>query len=179
MTLAIWVNALGFQCVWWALALTVPAGHGWIGLLAAVTYVLGQLRCTNDRPQMLKAIALSAGLGLMGDTALAQLTDVVFMTVNPAPLSKFQPWWLLLLWVSLGCTLQSSLKWLCKWPKFSVVLSALAGVISYQMAVPMGLMQWHDASPYWVLIFVWGMCFPVLLFEVNGASSNQQNFRSI
>jgi hypothetical protein len=173
MNHAIWVNALGFQCVWWALALSVPNGQGWIGISVALTYVFGQLRYTNDQPQMLRAIALTAGLGLVGDTALAQLTNLVFMPVNPAPLSELQPWWLFLLWISLGCTLQSSLKWLCKWPKLSVVLSAFAGVISYKMAIPIGLMQWQGVSPYWILIFVWALCFPVLLFAVNGHSSGR------
>jgi hypothetical protein len=178
MSKALWFNALGFQGVWWALALGVPRGFGVLSALIASAYLIWQWQQAKHRNLVVLSVMSCAALGLVADTLLGLLGGVTFTAANPAPFEGIQPWWLCLLWMSLGCTLHSSLQWLCHWPKLSVLLSAVAGVASYEAAIPLGLMHWQSSAAYWVLVFVWGMCFPVLLFALNGRWPNTPQPRS-
>ena len=173
MSKALWLNALGFQCTWWALALGVPLGLGGLSAVVALAYVIWQWQQAVHRKSLMRSVLVCAISGFIADTVLGIVGGVHFLPTNPAPFEALQPWWLGLLWMSLGCTLHSSLQWLCNWPKLSIGLSAIAGVASYQAAIPLGLMQWQGSAPYWILVFVWGLCFPVLLFGVNGKWPSQ------
>ncbi len=173
MSKALWLNALGFQCVWWALALGVPRGLGVLSAVVALAYVIWQWQQAEDRESHMLSMLACVISGFFADMALGIVGGVHFMPTNPAPFEALQPWWLTLLWMSLGCTLHSSLQWLCNWPMLSVGFSAIAGVASYQAAVEFGLMQWQGSAPYLILVFVWGLCFPVLLFGVNGKWPSQ------
>ena len=165
---AVVINALGFQLVWWAMALGLPQSRFSLIVLVSLAHVALHLRQSADARAEFKAMAASVALGLAVDTALIQWAQVTVHPANPAPLASVQPWWLLLLWICLGCTLRSSMKWICDWPRLGAALCAVAGVLSYQAAVGFGLMDWQGLMPYAILVVAWGVCFPVLVLWSNG-----------
>lgn len=165
---AVVINALGFQLVWWAMALGLPQSRFALIVLVSLAHVALHLRQSADARAEFKAMAASVVLGLAVDTALIQWAQVTVHPANPAPLASVQPWWLLLLWICLGCTLRSSMKWICDWPRLGAALCAVAGVLSYQAALGFGLMDWQGLMPYAILVVAWGVCFPVLVLWSNG-----------
>ena len=165
---AVLLNAAGFQVVWWAMALGLPRALSvWVAVVALLFMAHHLWQSTHWRHE-LGVIAASAALGVVVDTSLMQWGQVRVQPVNPEPLAQIQPWWLLLLWMCLGCTLRSSMQWICNWPRVGAVLCAIAGVLSYEAAKGFGLMSWTGVLPDVILAGVWGVCFPVLVLWSNG-----------
>ena len=155
------IQLIGFQLVWFAWALGVPAGLLWPGLVASVAFLalhgLWQPSARIDREAVLWSVL--CGLGL--DSALMHLDLLSFALPNPDPLAGLQPWWMGLLWACLGCTLHHSLAWLKPRPLLAAGLGGVSGVLSYEAAARMGALSLPQPELAWPLLAVfWAVFVP-------------------
>lgn len=155
------IQLAGFQLVWFAWAMGVPAGLLWPGLVASVAFLgLHGLWRTSARADR-RAVMVSVLCGLGLDSGLMHLGLLTFAIPNPEPLSQWQPWWMGLLWACLGCTLHHSLAWLESRPLLAAGLGAVSGVLSYEAAARMGGLTMPQPELAWpVLALFWAVFVP-------------------
>jgi hypothetical protein len=150
---------IGFQVVWFAWALGVPQGWLWPGALASIVFLASHHRDLRLQARDRLAVLWCAGCGFVFDSVLMQLNWLSFEALNPGPLRGWQPWWMLLLWACLGCTLHHSLGWLRGRVGLAVPLCGVAGVLSYQAAAQMGALSLPGQPGAWVTLALFWACF--------------------
>ena len=160
-TAFLWLNALGFQAVWWAWAWGAPTGQALWPALGSVLFLVLHFAGTPDPRRDTLSVGLCVVVGFLFDTAMMQAGMIEFALPNPAPLDQVEPGWMLLLWACLACTLHTSLAWLQHWPKGVFPLSAVLGWLSYEAAHRLGALSlegsaWCIAS----LLLFWGVFIP-------------------
>ncbi len=153
------LQIIGFQVVWFAWALGVPQGRLWPGALASIVFLASHHRLLRLEVRDRLAVLWCVGCGFVFDSALMQLNWLGFEALNPDPLSGWQPWWMLLLWACLGCTLHHSLGWLRGRVWLAVPLCGVAGVLSYQAAAQLGALRLPGQHGAWLLLGVFWACF--------------------
>jgi hypothetical protein len=156
------LQLIGFQGVWFAWALGIPAGMLWPGVMASTTFLLlhGLWRKSAAADQ--QAVLISILAGFLLDSLLMHLGWLSFAVSNPDPLALWQPWWMALLWACLGCTLHHSLAWLKDRALLAAILGAASGVLSYEGAARMGTLTlipsewaWPLLALFWALFVPW------------------------
>lgn len=153
---------LGFQAVWWAWALGIPAGLMWPGVLISLVFLglhgLWRPQAQADR----RAVGCAVLAGAVMDSLLMQTGLLTFAMGNPAPLADLQPGWMALLWACLGCTVHHSLAWLKGRVVLAAGLSAVSGVLSYEgaarlgaLALPQPMLAWALLAVFWAAFLPW------------------------
>ncbi|MEY2805581.1 MAG: hypothetical protein RL657_2917 [Pseudomonadota bacterium] len=153
------LQIIGFQLVWFAWALGVPRGWLWPGALASCLFLLAHGQTWRHDRRDRSALLLCVCFGFVLDSVLMHLGWLSFEVLNPGPLAAWQPWWMLLLWACLGCTLHHSLAWLKERVWLAVPLCGVAGVLSYQAAAEMGALSLPGQIPAWLVLTVFWACF--------------------
>lgn len=160
----VWLNVLGFQGVWWVMALGLPAGHLAWAMSLGLAYVSWHAWVNRSHWYLeAKVVMACVVLGWLSDSALGHWGQTSFSHANEAPWSAWQPMWLMVLWACLGCTVRTSLTWMTGRPRMGALLSAAAGLLSYEAARVMGLMQWSGWQTPVLLLACWGGVFPLLV----------------
>lgn len=150
---------VGFQVVWFAWALGVPMGWLWPGALASIVFLWAHRQTLRHATRDRLAVIWCAGCGFVFDSVLMQLGWLSFEALNPGSLGDWQPWWMLLLWACLGCTLHHSLGWLKGRAWLAVPLCGVAGVLSYQAAAQMGALGLPGQGRAWLSLALFWACF--------------------
>jgi hypothetical protein len=161
--LGIWLQAIGFQLVWFAWALGVPDDLLWPGAVVSVVFLLAHRLWQAHRRTDLHCVSVCLLFGILLDSVLMHWGWLSFAQLNPAPWEVLQPWWMGLLWACLGCTIHHSLAWLKGRLALSLSLSALAGVLSYAAAHRMGALELTQFGPACIALgLFWGLFIPLL-----------------
>jgi Protein of unknown function (DUF2878) len=158
------VNALGFNVVWFAWALGVPANQLIVPAFLSVVFIGWHLKTSHCAKHDLKLIVVSFGAGLVFDTALQLLNFVQFAAINPKPLDWLQPWWMAFMWMAFACTLNHSMVWLARlhW-LFAGFISGVFGYLSYAGAAKLGALELAAGyAPMLVLFVFWAVFIPFL-----------------
>lgn len=157
-------NALGFNVIWFALALGAPANSFIVPVFLSLLLITLHLTTSRAARQdaLLIGICILAGFGF--DSFLQTFDLVQFAMPNPAPLHALQPWWMAFLWMAFACTLNHSLAWMrtLHW-FFAGLLSGLFGYASYVGAMKLGALQLANGTmPIIVLCVFWAVFVPLI-----------------
>ena len=159
----IWLQAIGFQIVWFAWALGVPEGLLWPGWCASTLFLAAHQLWRAEHREDLFLVLTCSMMGLLHDSVLMHWGWLAFPQTNPPPWDVLQPIWMAALWACLGCTLNHSLGWLRGRLSLAMPLSALTGVLSYLAADRMGALDLIQPLPACIVLAVfWGLYIPLL-----------------
>ena len=155
------LNVLGFQAVWLAWAWGAPLGQALWPALGSVLFLVLHFAVAPNKRRDAWALLLCVGVGAVFDTAMMQSGMIDFALPNPAPLDPVEPFWMLLLWACLGCTLHTGLAWLQRWPRGTYPISAVFGWLSYEAAHRLGALSLADNALCMAsLLLFWGVFIP-------------------
>jgi len=149
-----WVNAIGFQVIWWACILYREDA------VIVVSFLLTLHLIFHSEPiaEMIIVVALAA-LGFMIDTALTLSGFFVFSD------SLLPPLWLFLLWMGFVATLRQSLAFFSKRFYLGALAGALGGSTTYIAAAKLGAVSlgFSLSQSLLILAAIWLFLFPLLL----------------
>ncbi|WP_136679863.1 DUF2878 domain-containing protein [Neptunomonas sp. XY-337] len=151
-----WVNAIGFQAVWWgSILLGDTAAFAVLALLA--------LHLAFHSQPIVEARVVIAS-GVVGFSVDSLLTVAGVFTF-PSLILSLPPIWLLLLWFAFSATLRNSLSVLRKYRVLASVLGAVAGASTYIAAAKLGAVElsFGYLATFLLLLPVWAVLFPCLL----------------
>ena len=151
------INAIGFQGVWWSVVFLKNGSLPLVALFIGINFYLHRHRSYEEW----KWVFLVFLLGITGDSLLSGLGVIVFDTK-----SFLLPMWMIGLWLSFSCTLNSSLSWVFHGSFYKVgLIGAAGGASSYWAADRLEVLQISQPL-IWSLSFI-GL-FWFLIFSVYG-----------
>ena len=161
-TLALVVNAMGFQAVWFAWALGAPQGEWALPALISGLYLAQHLRWSTTRRADVYAVLACVFVGGSFDTAMMQMQWLSFSLPNPEPWQSVQPVWMAMLWACLACTVHTSLRWLSGLSVWAYPVSGVFGFLAYEAASQLGALNRTDnlasvvaLGLFWALFLPW------------------------
>jgi Protein of unknown function (DUF2878) len=157
-------NALGFNVVWFALALGAPANSFIVPVFLSLLFIVFHLVTSQTARQDVGLIGVCIFIGFGFDSFLQTWGWVQFAAPNPSPFHALQPWWMTFLWAAFACTLNYSLAWMrfLHW-FFASLLSGLFGCFSYFGAMKLGALQLATGDvPIFVLFCFWATFMPLV-----------------
>ena len=156
------LNALAFQSAWWALV----AGVGW-GLEGPAMIYGALLACVHlfVTARRLPEIQLALLVMLMGIVMDSLLQFFSVLRFEGSALFPLSPFWLWMLWLLFGLTLNSSMAFLKSQPWFlSAALGALFGPINYIAGAKLGAADVVQTLPnIAVLALSWMLALPLMV----------------
>ena len=160
-----WINQAFFQLSWPACVIGAANGLMWPGVLVVGLFAAWQLRPKRMHRRDPVVVGAFVATGLIMDTLWVRLGIVEYATAWPSP--EFIPAWLLLLWVSLGLTVNHSLGVFRKRWRLFALLATFGSPMSYSVAAGFGAVSW--LAPSWLVILcvgpVWGLVVGLLFRE--------------
>lgn len=161
--MALWLNAIGYQIVWFCAVIGAGAGLTWPALAAAGAFVAWQWAVSPQRAVDLHLIAVSVLCGIAIDGALAASGWVRYAAAWPS--NAFAPVWILAVWAAFAMTLTQSMRFLQSRLRWAWLLGAIGGPLAYVGAAG-GWGAVAFAPPRWIalglLCVAWSVAMPLL-----------------
>lgn len=159
----IWVNAIGYQVVWFCAVAGAGRGLAWAGPVAAAIFIPWQYAVSDRRAADLRLAALALACGCIVDGVAAATGWARYAA--PWPTSAFAPAWILAVWASFAMTLTQSLRFLHGRRALATLLGAVGGPLAYLGAargwgaISFAAPRWHAIA--W-LALAWALAMPLL-----------------
>jgi hypothetical protein len=158
--LPVLVNAVLFQCVWFAAVIGAGNGLAWPGVLAVAVFAAVTLRERATRASDLRLIAIAAVLGGLLDSAF--VASGLLRYAAQWPVAGLAPAWIVALWINLALALNHSLRWVRPHPAWAAVLGAIAAPLSY-LGAARGWDAVAFAEPMWRTLGIVAACWAALM----------------
>ena len=157
-----WVNALGFQLVWWMCIASVSRGLELQAMGACALLMTLHLYGSKTPLQEIKLAVFAGLLGIFVDSLLQYSGVIAFGGMSLGALS---PFWLWTLWVAFGFTLNASLDFLKHQNIFTVALLGLVlGPLNYYAGARWGAAQLSLSGTHLLALgVVWLLALPTLV----------------
>ena len=156
------LNAVVYQCAWFACVLGAAAQRPAIGIAVAAAAVLWHLHGARAPRRELQLIGIAVVAGALFESLL-----IASGWVRMAPsvlLGSFTPLWMVALWAAFATTLNVSLRTLRRRHLLCALLAAVGAPLAYAAAARLGAMQWERAPAAIVLIAAgWALILPMLM----------------
>ncbi|TBR12304.1 MAG: DUF2878 domain-containing protein [Lysobacter sp.] len=168
-----WIEAVGYQAVWFAAVVGAARGSYVPGVAAALAFIACHLLWATRLRQEVLLIVAGFACGLLVDGGLVRAGLVAF-GASPARFDVLgAPPWIFALWVCFALTLSRSLAVLQHRPALAALLGAIGAPLAYAGA-SRGWDVVTFADPAWQSIAAlglgWAIALPVLaLIARNGA----------
>jgi len=135
----VWINAIGYQLVWFAAVWGAASGHWWTAPLALVPFAAWYLSRPDGRiDAWLMPVAVLLGVAL--DSALAANDLVTYASAVPSPHAA--PVWIVAIWAAFALTLRHSFRFLHGRRVLAAVLGAIGAPLAYLGAAR----GWHAVA---------------------------------
>ncbi|MEP6632769.1 MAG: DUF2878 domain-containing protein [Luteimonas sp.] len=161
--MAIWVNAIGYQIVWFCAVIGAGGGRAWPGVVAAIVFIAWEWVRSKHRAADARLVISAILIGCVLDGALAWSGWARYAAVWPWPGAA--PVWILAVWASFAMTLTRSSRFIVARPMWALLLGAIGGPLAYSGASR----GWHAvdfATPTWrsllALAIGWSIALPLL-----------------
>ena len=157
------INALGFQIGWFTCIAAVRHDLEIPALLICSVLVVIHFVCSHTRLIDFKLSIICLGLGIAVDSSLQFFSVIDFYGWALGPLS---PFWLWMIWVMFGLTLNSSLSFLQSPHLFwSAIAGMVFGPVSYLAGTKLGAASFDNTLfPLATLAFIWMITLPLLVY---------------
>jgi hypothetical protein len=132
-------NIVSFQAGWFACVLGAARGYTWFGPVLVLVIAAAWLLAAARPLSLALVLVLSGVVGWCWDSWLSVLGLIGY---GPGPIpAPFAPLWILAMWVSLGTTLNVSLRWLRGQWWLAAFLGAVSGPLAYLGGARLGALQ--------------------------------------
>ena len=163
--LKLFLNAVGFQIVWFTCAFTVqsspPFNMVWIGL-ATLVFLSQHFYFNSNKSEFVLTLKV-ATLGWIIDTLLIQNHSILFEgSYFDSPLNV-QPFCMTCLWLSLGASLNHSLAWLKNFINWSPLIGSALGTLSYLAGEHFGVLHFESCEALFITAASWAVALPILI----------------
>ncbi|MDN3640970.1 DUF2878 domain-containing protein [Simiduia curdlanivorans] len=164
--IALLLNALLFQCVWWGIILSHDAS-AWLFIVLYCVFHIALI--SAHKSLEVGFVALVTGIGVAVD--LLWFSQGLMLYEG----ARHFPHWLIPLWLAFATTLPHSLSWLAKSKMLAAVFGALFGPLSYWAGA-----QFTEVSipnpVLWALAlgFFWALALPAFLHLWHRLESNSK-----
>jgi hypothetical protein len=160
-----WINLVGYQLVWFISVYGAGHGNAWLGVAAAVMFVVSQVLVSNQPMVELRLLAVAVCLGMVVDGALAASGGARYAASAPALPSGGAPVWILGLWAAFALTLNQTLTVLGPRPWLALAMGAIGAPLAY-MGAARGWQALVFEAPAWRgllwLALSWAIAMPLL-----------------
>ena len=178
--MALWLNAIGYQLVWFCAVIGAGDGHWWPGVAAAAVFIAWQFARSTHRAADLRLVATALACGLVVDGALAASGWGTY-AANPFG-DRAPPPWILAVWMSFAMTLRVSLAWLCRRPWLALAIGLVGGPLAY-LGAARGWGALVFAPPggrgMALLAVAWALAMPLLAWRARVGTGAAGGSRSI
>lgn len=157
------VNALLFQCLWFAAVLGAARGLWWPALPALAVLIAWCLRYSTWTRLDLRLMWVSAILGLVAESAFALTGVIDYATALPS--ESLAPFWILLMWCGFGLTINHSLWPLVRRPWTAALSGAVFGPLAYFGAARLGAVDGFGLATLETGLLIaaaWAACLTLL-----------------
>lgn len=160
--LRIAVNAVAYQCAWFACVLSAAALQPAIGIAVATMVVLWHLHSAAEPWRELGLVAVAVLIGTVFETFLVASGWVrmpqalLFASVTPL--------WMVALWAAFATTLNVSLRALRSRYLLSAMLASVGAPLAYYSGARLGALHWvHEAPALLAIALGWALLTPLLM----------------
>lgn len=166
------VNYVLFQLGWLACVWGAAAGYPWLSIAAILPAVILHLAWAYKPLVELRLLALCAAIGIVFDAGLLATSWVAFPNGNWIP--GLAPYWMMILWIFLGTTLNLSMAWMKGRHLLAFLLGAIGGPLAYLAGERLGGIELLNTTASMAALSVgWGIIMPLLA----GAAGRLNGFR--
>jgi hypothetical protein len=160
--LRVLMNAVVYQCAWFACVLSAAAHRPFVGIAAAIGAVLLHLYLAPSPRRELPLIALAILAGVLFESLLVASG---WVRASPAFLvGGVLPLWMAALWAAFATTLNVSLRALRHRYLLTALVAAVGAPMAYAAGAAMGAIQWVEPIPALLLIALgWAVVLPLLM----------------
>ncbi|CAN5620942.1 DUF2878 domain-containing protein [soil metagenome] len=161
--MGLWLNAIGYQIVWFCAVIGAGSGRWWPAVAAALVFVAWQWAVSRQRMADLRLLAVALGCGLVIDGAMAASGLAGYAAAWP--FAAFAPAWILAVWAAFAMTLNQSMRWMQPRLWVAGLLGAVGGPLAY-LGAARGWGAVEFAAPQWQallgLAVAWALAMPLL-----------------
>ena len=156
------VNAVVYQCAWFACVLSAAARQPYIGVAAAAATVLLHLYVA---PAPRRELLLMLLVTLAGAAFESLLLASGWVRSAPALLrGSAVPLSMVALWAAFATTLNVSLRALRHRYLLTAAIAAVGAPLAYKAGAALGALQWVEATPALLLVGGgWAVLLPLLM----------------
>jgi hypothetical protein len=171
------INAVGFQSAWWICVFGAGRGLDMLALAYGAALALMHLYWSDKRSQELRLACSVMLMGIAVDSLLQALGVIQFQGGSIGPLS---PFWLWMLWLLFGMTLNASLAFLKKKQLIlSAALGAVLGPVNYIAGAQAGAASMEITPAHVAVLSVcWLIALPIMVFAAQQTSPAVQPTKS-
>lgn len=169
-----WINLLGFQSVWLAVVFGASQGWQWLGVAAALLFVLATFRWGGKSTQDLRMIAICLPIGFALDSSLVYFGQLDYALDWPS--GSLAPLWIMALWLGFAATLNHSMGFLHNNPWMAAAFGFIGGPLSYFGAArAFSVVEFEGVMAFVWLAIGWGLALPgiVWLFRRMGPEARR------
>lgn len=151
------LNALAFQCAWWAIILFPGV---WTLVVLVVFFCQHFIWVSASFSRESLYILVVCSLGVAFDSVFFAAGLMTHAGANVMPL------WMIGMWLIFAATLRHSLNWLAFYPKLAIVLGAVVGPLSYLAGTEFTDVNIAVSMWLWALItgVFWSVFLPLMLY---------------
>jgi hypothetical protein len=160
--MAVVLNFIGFQVVWFSAIVGAARGSAWWGIAAAAVYLAGHLWHHRKTRQEIVVVVTAIMLGFIGDS----LMYASGWLTTPPGMARIEhaPAWLVALWAALGATVRHALGWLRDRLYLAALLGALSGPAAYHAGAVFGALSIDGAMATIAVGIEYALALPVLIW---------------
>ena len=164
------INFIFFQLVWFICIIGAATNETHAAVAFSLLIILFHLYLTKDKKNELKILLLASILGFLFDGFL--LKNELVLYANHGWSYSITPLWIIVLWMGFAITLNSSLSWLKKKIKLSVLLGAIGGPLAYLAGEKLNAVTILSPNAIIVIAIGWGIITPLLIIITNKLPKN-------
>jgi len=154
-------NYVLFQLGWFACVLGAANGWPTLGLPVVALAVLVHFWTARKAKREVCLLLICALSGLVFDSALLLTGWIEYP--NGIWLPGLAPYWIVIMWILFGTTLNRSLVWMRGRPRLSLLFGAVGGPLTYAAGQGLGAMNMLQPVPAMAALAVgWGILLPML-----------------
>ncbi|MGI8560461.1 MAG: DUF2878 domain-containing protein [Luteimonas sp.] len=161
--MAFWLNAIGYQTVWFCAVIGAGSGRWWPAVAASLVFVAWQWAASRQRGIDARLVGVALACGLVIDGGLAASGLARYAATWPS--AAFAPTWILAVWAAFAMTLNQSMRWLQSRLSAAAVLGAVGGPLAY-LGAARGWNAVEFSAPQWPALLalgaLWLLAMPLL-----------------
>ena len=158
------LNAVLFQCVWFATVAGAGAGMWWTGLPVLLIFAAWQLRTSRWPRADTHLVLVAIAIGFAVDSLLA--TSGYLRYATPWPSTVLAPIWIVVLWAGFALTVNHSMAFMKGRVWLAVLFGAVGGPLAYFGAARLfDAVQFHGSGTEAAVLLAlsWAAVTPVLM----------------
>jgi hypothetical protein len=158
--MAFWLNAIGYQAVWFCAVIGAGNDRWWPAVAASLVFVAWQWAVSRQRGIDARLVGVALACGLVIDGGLAASGLARYAAAWPS--AAFAPTWILAVWAAFAMTLNQSMRWMQARLRAAALLGAVGGPLAY-LGAARGWNAVEFDAPQWPALLALGVLWLVAM----------------